>query len=127
MKPQPKLGLLASCTLALAACATPTAPPPSPSPAAAMAGPAPAPVPCGAVSGPRGTARVSVQLGAVGCDEARALLAQYFTRLTPADLANPEGAGPIALGAWTCGSDPGAPLAASCSTEDDRQIASTPA
>ncbi|WP_027941710.1 hypothetical protein [Amycolatopsis taiwanensis] len=127
MKRQRLLGPVAACALVLGACGTQTAPgAPIPSQAAEVASPSAAPVPCGTVTGPRGPARVSVQGRTVACDEAKTLLTQYFARLTPADLVNPDGAGPLALGPWTCGSDPGAPLAANCSTEDDREIISNP-
>lgn len=127
MKRQRMLGPVAACALVLSACGTQTAPvAPAPSQAAAMAVPSATALPCGTLAGPRGPARISVEGGTVACDEAKTVLTQYFARLAPADLANPQGAGPVVLGPWTCGSNPGAPLAATCSTEDDRQVASTP-
>lgn len=127
MKPQPLLVPAAACALVLAACGTQSAPPsPAPSAAGSAAGPTAAPVACGSVTGPRGAAQVTVRAGTVGCDEAKSVLAQYFAGLAPADLTDPQGAGPVALGPWTCGSDPGQPLSATCSTEDNREVAGSP-
>lgn len=123
MKVLPTLGAVAACVFAIGACGSETAPAPAPSQGA----PAPsAPTSCGTVSVTEGSAAAFVREGTTGCDEAKSLLTQYFAKLTPADLASPGGAGPIALGSWTCGSDAGTPLSATCSTEDNRQIATTP-
>jgi hypothetical protein len=127
MKPQRMLGPVAACALVLGACGPQSAPTASvPSQAAAVASPSASLFRCGPIAGPHGSAQVTVRGAAVGCDEAKTLLTQYFTRLAPAELANPEGAGPVALGPWTCGGDPGEPLSASCSTEDDRQVSGSP-
>jgi hypothetical protein len=115
------VGPVAACVLSLAACGTAGNPAPPPQGAAAV------PTACGVLPAAGGTTKAFVREGAVPCDEAKSLLARYFAQLTPADLANPNGAGPVPLGAWTCGSNPGAPLSATCSTEDDRQIAASPA
>ncbi|HVW41758.1 MAG TPA: hypothetical protein VHC18_10440 [Amycolatopsis sp.] len=114
---------LTAGALALTACGGGPAPA-APAPAAQSA----APVSCGTVPATHGTqAKVLVRQGNVDCAQAGAVATRYFARLTAADLANPDGAGPVALDPWTCGSDPGAPLTATCSTEDDREIGTVPA
>lgn len=83
---------------------------------------------CGTVPAADGRqAKVIIRGGAVECAEAVTLLTQYFGRLTPEAAANPDGAGPVALDPWTCGSDPGSVLTATCSTEDGREVAAEPA
>lgn len=112
----------------LGACGGQRAPARTPQPEPfAVAGPSATGTRCGTVTGSLGSARAYVREGDVGRREATSLLTQYFTRLTPAEEAEPNGAGPVVIGQWTCGSDAGAPLSAACSTEDDRQIATTPA
>lgn len=117
------LGLTATCVLGLGAChgEAPSAATPSP------AGSSPSLEPCGTVSVPEGSTQAFVLGGTLSCEDVKALLTQYFTRLTPVDLTRPDGAGPVAVGAWTCGSDPGTPLSATCSTEDDQQVTAAPA
>ncbi|QWF85531.1 hypothetical protein [Amycolatopsis sp. CA-230715] len=135
--PRRLLGIAAlACALPLAACSgqdTPSAPapdnaaqtggtPPGPAsdPAAHPAAPG---TECGPVPSVNGAkAKVVVTAGAVDCAQATTLLTQYFQKLTPADLANPDGAGPVALGEWTCGSGPASAPATTCSTEDNRQV-----
>lgn len=121
------LGLTATWVLALGACHGEAPPDAAPSPAAGQAGVSRSWEPCGTVSVPGGSTQASVLGGTVSCEEVKALLTRYFADLTPIDLARPDGAGPVAVGAWTCGSDPGVPLSATCSTEDDRQVTATPA
>ncbi|HET6500909.1 MAG TPA: hypothetical protein VFG87_09125 [Amycolatopsis sp.] len=118
--------VLAACGAAPASPGLPTPPPPA---AARVTPPAldDAVTACGSMPVTGGSARAFVREGAVGCDEARRLLARYFAELTPAERARPGGAGPIPLDSWTCGSDPGTPFAATCSTEDNRQIDAQPA
>jgi hypothetical protein len=104
----------------------------SPSPSAAPPGPArspttvaggPAGTQCGKVPAAPGTqAEVIVRGGAVDCPQATRLITQYFTTLSPQDLASPGGPGPIPPGEWTCGSGPGNDPVTTCSTEDDRQV-----
>ncbi|HJQ47939.1 MAG TPA: hypothetical protein VJ870_16725 [Amycolatopsis sp.] len=85
-------------------------------------------VPCATVAASSSSqVRVLVRQGNVDCAQATAIATQYFARLTPADRADPGGAGPVALEEWTCGSDPGSPLTATCSTEDNREIGTVPA
>ena len=116
---------VAACVLLLAACGgqrnTPAVPVQQ-----GVVTPSPAAIQCGTVPAAGGSPHVVVQQGKIGCDEAKSLLTQYFAKLSPADLASPDGAGPIAIGPWTCGSNPAAPLAAACSTEDDRQVSAAP-
>ncbi|MFD2416962.1 hypothetical protein [Amycolatopsis pigmentata] len=121
------LGLAATCVLALGACQGEARSSEPPSPAAGQADTSPSLEPCGTVSVPEGSTQAFVLGEAVSCEEVKALLTEYFTKLTPVDLTRPDGAGPVAVGAWTCGSDPGAPLSATCSTEDDRQVTAAPA
>jgi hypothetical protein len=69
-------------------------------------------------------AKIVVREGAVDCGQANDLLTHYFHGLTPADIAKPDGAGPISVGRWTCGSGP-IPTSsdvATCSTEDGREV-----
>jgi hypothetical protein len=142
MKSQPALrviGLLATTgTVALlSACGgeAPAPPPAGAEPAAAVqAGPAAAPATdpapanteCGTVPATGATkAKVVIRAGAIDCAQATDVLTRYFQQLTPADAARPDGAGPIVLGGWTCGS--GSPTdPTTCSTEDGRQIDGVP-
>jgi hypothetical protein len=141
------LGLLSAtgAVALLSACgggdAAPQAPAPTAEAVAAPAGPAPAPAAhpaaanteCGAVPAvgaaravPTARANVVVRAGAVDCPQATDVFTQYFRKLTPADAARPDGAGPVVLGGWTCGS--GSPTdPTTCSTEDGRQIDAVPA
>lgn len=127
------IGALALCALTLGACGAQSAQP-APSPGAAPEAQAARDdlqaqdIPCGSVpaTGDK-QAKVVIRQGAVECAEARTVFTQYFARLSPADAASPSGAGPLALQAWTCGSDPGTVTAATCSTEDGRQIDAQPA
>jgi hypothetical protein len=124
-----RFGPALACALALTACGgqAVTTPPPADQVLAAMANPPAKDIPCGTVAGAGGTlAKVTIRQGAVDCGQAGALIARYFTKLTPSDLSNPDGAGPIALDPWTCGSAPAAPLAATCSTEDGREVDTQP-
>lgn len=121
------LGLTATCVLALGACRGVTPSSEATTPAAGQASTSFSPEPCGTVSVPEGSAQAFVFGEGVSCEEVKALLTQYFTNLTPVDLTRPDGAGPVAVGVWTCGSEPGAPLSATCSTEDDRQVTTAPA
>lgn len=127
MKVQWTLGLTATCVLTLGACQGETPSPETSSPMAEQAVTTPSLEPCGTVSVPEGSTQAFVRGGTVSCEDAKTLLTQYFTKLTPVDLTQPDGAGPVAVGAWTCGSDPGAPLSATCSTEDDLQVTALPA
>lgn len=125
------IGSVAVCVLTLSACGGQDAPPAASSGGAqgqaVMAGPPVEEIPCGTVPATDGQqAKVSIQQGSVDCAEAVTLLTQYFAHVTPAAAASPDGAGPIALDAWTCGSDPGSALTATCSTEDGRQVDSQP-
>jgi hypothetical protein len=118
--------------LTLSACgqgAPPAAPPADAGQAqAALADPPDQNIQCGTVPAADGLqAKVIIRQGAVDCAEAVTLLTQYFGRLTPSAIANPDGAGPVALDPWTCGSDPGSVLTATCSTEDGREVGSEPA
>jgi hypothetical protein len=93
-----------------------------PPPAVGAADPSPTAIPCGKVPAVQGAqADVVIRGGTVDCPEATKLLTDYFKQLTPADLASPDGAGPVVLGEWTCGSGAGDPVT-SCSTEDSRQV-----
>ena len=116
--------------LALSACGSGPATQAVPGPPADVAAPANAvkALSCGIVPAADGAqAKVLVRQGNVDCAQATAVATQYFARLSPADRANPDGAGPVALEEWTCGSDPGSPLTATCSTEDGREIGTVPA
>ncbi|HVV10603.1 hypothetical protein [Amycolatopsis sp.] len=121
----------AACALTLGACASqsPAPAPVAPQQAAAlMAEPPARAVECGTVTGPGNVqVKVSVQQGDVDCASATTLMTRYFARLTAADLARTDGAGPVALDPWTCGSDPGQPLSATCSTEDSLEVTTRPA
>ncbi|WP_236793166.1 hypothetical protein [Amycolatopsis sp. GM8] len=126
------IGPIAVGVFTLSACAGQAAPSSAPSGAAplqAVMGDVPAQnTQCGMVPAPGGQqAKVTIRQGAVQCAEATALLAQYFGRVTPAQAASPDGAGPVALDPWTCGSDAGSVLTATCSTEDGREIDAEPA
>lgn len=126
------IGVGAACVLTLSACDGRAAPPPAPADAgqaeAFAAGPAATDIRCGSVPATDGQqAQVIIRRGAVECAEAVTVLTQYFGRITPAAAANPDGAGPIALDPWTCASDPGSVITATCSTEDGREIGAEPA
>ncbi|TNC25489.1 hypothetical protein FG385_14880 [Amycolatopsis alkalitolerans] len=123
-------GSVAACVLALSACGggqpAPPAAPPDTGVAQGVA--ATRDVQCGTVPAPGGQrAKVVVQQGGVECAEALTVLTQYFGRVTPAEAASPDGAGPVAVDPWTCASEPASVPAATCSTEDGRQIAAEPA
>ena len=119
---------VAACALTLTACGGEPATDPAVTARAAAASTSAEAIPCGSVPATEGKqAKVVVRQGDVGCGQATAVATQYFARLTPTDLASPDGAGPVALEDWTCGSDAGSPLTATCSTEDDREIATVPA
>lgn len=122
-------GAVAACALALGACGGQAATAPVlPTQAEAVAVDPPAQdIPCGTVTATGDAqATVIVRQGSVDCADATTLLTRYFAKLTPADLAGPDGSGPVALDPWTCGSDPGAPRTATCSTEDGREIDTQP-
>jgi hypothetical protein len=88
----------------------------------AMADPSAAPTPCGKVPATQGTqADVVIRGGTVDCPQATKLISDYFKKLSPAEANSPDGAGPVALGEWTCGSGAGDPVT-TCSTEDNRQV-----
>ncbi|MEV7551200.1 hypothetical protein AB0N89_16385 [Amycolatopsis sp. NPDC089917] len=99
----------------------PAAAPPPSSPAVAQL---PAGTPCGEVAGLQGAKNKVVTRGKTDCAEAGQVLKDYFTKLTPDEVASPQGPGPVVIGAWTCGSGPNDPVT-SCSTEDERQIEAT--
>ncbi|KAA9151346.1 hypothetical protein FPZ12_039160 [Amycolatopsis acidicola] len=121
---------LTASALALAACASSPAPaPPAPADAAAavMADPPEESVECGTVTGTgNAQAKVTVRHGEVDCAAAATLMTRYFAKLTKTDLSRADGAGPVALDPWTCGSDAGTPLSATCSTEDGREVVARP-
>jgi hypothetical protein len=122
-------GAAALCALTLGACGgqAATAPVVPNQVQAVVADPPSQDIPCGTVTATGGAqAKVIVRQGGVDCADATTLLTRYFAKLTPADLASPDGAGPVALDPWTCGSDPGATLTATCSTEDGREIDTQP-
>ncbi|GAB2970397.1 hypothetical protein LWP59_14895 [Amycolatopsis acidiphila] len=130
--PLRSIGPVAACVLTLSACGGQGVPPPAPVDAgqaqAVLADPPAQNIQCGTVPANDGQqAKVIIRQGAVECAEAVTLLTQYFARVTPAAAASPDGAGPVALDPWTCGSDPGSVLTATCSTEDGRQVGSEPA
>jgi len=115
---------LAAGAFALAACGADA----TPAPAAAPGPEQTAEVACGTVPAVDGArAKVVVRRGNVDCVQATAVATQYFARLSPSDIARPDGAGPVAIDPWTCGSDAGAALNATCSTEDNREIDTSPA
>ncbi len=125
MKSLSTLPVLLAAAALLSGCGADPAPsaaqvPPS-SPAAEQA---PAGTPCGDVAGPQGAKNKVVVRGKTECAEAAQVLTDYFTKLTPAEAASPQGPGPVVIGAWTCGSGPNDPVT-SCSTEDERQIEAT--
>ncbi|NKQ52623.1 hypothetical protein HFP15_06985 [Amycolatopsis sp. K13G38] len=118
---------LAACAFALAACGTDLTTASTPAVAQDQTEAA-REVPCGTVPAAAGArANVVVRRGNVDCAQATAVVTRYFARLSPSDAARPDGAGPVALEEWTCGSDPGVALNATCSTEDDREIDTTSA
>lgn len=126
------IGSAAACVLTLSACGSQPAPAPLPvvtgGAEAVLAEPPTQDVPCGTVpTGDGDEAKVVIRLGEVECAEAVTLLTQYFARVTPAAAASPDGAGPIAVGEWTCGSEPASVATATCSTEDGREVAAEPA
>jgi hypothetical protein len=126
----PRYALIAASALLLAGCgATSAQNAPAGSPGAALASSSlndlPAPTtatPCGKVPAvPGAQADVVIRAGAVDCPQATRVVTQYFQKLSPSEAASPNGAGPVALGEWTCGSATGDPVT-TCSTEDDRQV-----
>ncbi|GAA5157031.1 hypothetical protein [Amycolatopsis dongchuanensis] len=126
------IGFVAVCLFTLSACGGQEAPPAPPAGGgeaqAVLASPPAEDVQCGTVPSADGTqAKVIIREGAVECAEAVTLLTQYFARVTPAAAASPDGAGPIAIEPWTCGSEPGSVVTATCSTEDGREVAAEPA
>ncbi|MTD58545.1 hypothetical protein [Amycolatopsis pithecellobii] len=126
------IGPVAVCVLTLSACGSQAAPPPVPvqgQDVQAVLGVPPAQnIQCGTVPASGGAqAKVTIREGVVECAEAVTVLTQYFGRLTAAAAASPDGAGPIAIDPWTCGSDAGSVVTATCSTEDGREIDAEPA
>ncbi|HEV7978142.1 hypothetical protein [Amycolatopsis sp.] len=119
---RPCYGVIAASVLLLTGCgggspATQSAP--TPSPEAPATSPA---IPCGKVPATKGVqADVLVRAGTVDCAQATQVITQYFQKLSPSEAASPDGAGPVALGEWTCGSGAGTPVT-TCSTEDSRQV-----
>lgn len=108
----------------LSGCGADPAPSAAPAPSSPAAEKAPAGTPCGEVTGLQGAKNKVVAHGKTDCAEATQVLTDYFTKLTPAEAASPQGPGPVVIGAWTCGSGPNDPVT-SCSTEDERQIEAT--
>ncbi|WP_158885728.1 hypothetical protein [Amycolatopsis anabasis] len=144
MRSQPALrplGLLVpAAALLLAGCGggdNPDQPPASQSSPAAAAPTGPALLPaanpaapgtdCGPVTAIGGAkAKVVVREGSEDCAQATQVLTEYFQKITPAEANKPDGAGPVSLGGWTCGS--GSPTdPTTCSTEDGRLIEGSPA
>lgn len=126
------IGSVAVCVLTLSACGGQDAPPAAPvdggQAQAIVADPSAEEIQCGTLPATNGQqAKVIIRQGSVECAEAVTLLTQYFARVTPAEAASPDGAGPVALDPWTCGSDAGSVLTATCSTEDGREVDSQPA
>ncbi|MFC3448223.1 hypothetical protein [Amycolatopsis speibonae] len=108
----------------LSGCGADPAPAAAPQPSSPAAAPVAAGTPCGEVAGPQGSKNKVVAHGKTECAEATQVLTDYFTKLTPAEAASPQGPGPVVIGSWTCGSGPNDPVT-SCSTEDERQIEAT--
>jgi hypothetical protein len=126
----PRYALITASALLLAGCGATSAhnaPAGSPGPALASSSPHDVPAsttatPCGRVpTVPGAQADVLIRAGAVNCPQATRVITQYFQKLSPSEAASPNGAGPMALGEWTCGSATGDPVT-TCSTEDDRQV-----
>jgi hypothetical protein len=121
----PSCALIAASAFLLAGCGgggTTASNAPADSPAAvAAADPAPLDIQCGKVPATKGAqADVVIRAGAVDCPQATKLITDYFQKLSP-DEVNSDGAGPVALAEWTCGSGPNDPVT-TCSTEDSRQV-----
>jgi hypothetical protein len=121
---RPCYAVIAASALLLTACgggepAAQATPAPSHEAEAAATSPA---IPCGKVPATKGVqADVLVRAGTVDCAQATQVITQYFQKLSPSEAASPDGAGPIALNEWTCGSAAGTPVT-TCSTEDSRQV-----
>ncbi|MBB5857943.1 hypothetical protein ACFQ05_20230 [Amycolatopsis umgeniensis] len=105
-------------------CGADPAPSAAQTPSSPAVTPAPAGTPCGEVAGLQGAKNKVVAHGKTDCAEATQVFTDYFTKLTPAEAASPQGPGPVVIGSWTCGSGPNDPVT-SCSTEDERQIEAT--
>ncbi|MFD9963403.1 hypothetical protein [Amycolatopsis sp. NPDC058986] len=117
---------LAAVLTGCGSAAPPATPSPAPARQAAAAEPTPTGAACGDVRGPGGKTAKVVAHGKVDCAQAVKLFVGYFAKLPPEAARSATGAGPLALGEWTCGSGPGDPVT-TCSTEDDRQVSATTA
>ena len=125
--PLPGFALIAASAFLLTGCGGGTTAPPA-APAdpgaasvAAAADPPPLAIQCGKVPAGNGAqADVVIRAGVVDCPQATKLITEYFQKLSP-DEVNSDGAGPLALAEWTCGSGPNDPVT-TCSTEDSRQV-----
>jgi hypothetical protein len=119
---RPCYAVVAVSALLLTGCGS-SEPPVRSAPSASHEAEATAPaIPCGKVPATKGVqADVVVRGGTVDCAQATQVITQYFQKLSPSEAASPDGAGPVALGEWTCGSGAGDPVT-TCSTEDSRQV-----